>query len=98
MHEYDRHRLDEIAALLAVADHGGFARAAQRLGRDASVISRRVTALEQRLGVRLLERTTRRVVLTEPGARFAERMRAAVGAMEEAEQELVDAGAEPRGT
>ena len=91
-------RLDEISALLAVMDTGGFAPAARVLGRDASVLSRRVTALEQRLGIRLIERTTRSVKPTEAGARFAERMRAALAAMTEAELEASDTGTTPRGT
>jgi DNA-binding transcriptional LysR family regulator len=91
-------RLDEISALLAVMDTGGFAPAARVLGRDASVLSRRVTALEQRLGIRLIERTTRSVKPTEAGARFAERMRAAIAAMTEAELEASDTGTAPRGT
>lgn len=97
MHEFSGRRLDEVVAFLAVLDAGGFAGASRRLGRDASVLSRRVAALERRLGARLIERTTRSAVPTEAGARFAERMRAALAAMAEAEQEAAEAAALPSG-
>src|SRR5438876_9714354 len=62
--------VEEMAALAAVAEQGSFAKAAESLQRDATVLTRRIQSLERRLGVRLLERTTRRVTLTEAGARF----------------------------
>ncbi len=89
--------MDEIAAFLAVAEARSFTTAARSLGRDASVLSRRVGALEARLGVRLLERTTRRVTPTEAGTRLRERMRDALAAMEEAEAEAAQAGASAKG-
>ncbi len=98
MHDWTSQRMDEIAAFLAVVEEGGFAPGARRLGRDPSVISRRIAALEQRLGVRLLERTTRRVAATEAGLRLADRLRQAVGALAEAEQEAAESGATPQGT
>jgi DNA-binding transcriptional LysR family regulator len=55
----------ELASFVAVAEALSFTRAGQRLERDATVLSRRVSALEARLGVRLVQRTTRRVALTE---------------------------------
>lgn len=94
----DGAKADEVAGFLAVVEASSFTAAGRALGRDASVVSRRVGALEARLGVRLLERSTRRVVPTEAGARFFERMRAAATAMEEAEAEVMQAGAAPRGT
>ncbi|SMH61557.1 LysR family transcriptional regulator [Azospirillum agricola] len=98
MHELSDQGLDEVSAFLAVVDTGGFAPAARVLGRDASVVSRRVSALERRLGVRLLERTTRRVTPTEAGRRFADRARVALTLLADAEREAADAGAAPRGT
>jgi DNA-binding transcriptional LysR family regulator len=98
MHELSDQGLEEVAALLAVLDSGGFAPAARVLARDASVLSRRVSALEQRLGVRLLERTTRRVTPTEAGRRFADRARVALTLLADAEREAADAGAAPQGT
>ncbi|MBC7977556.1 MAG: LysR family transcriptional regulator, partial [Myxococcales bacterium] len=64
----DGARLEEVEAFVAVVEAGGFAAAARRIGRDASVVSRRVASLEARLGVRLLARTTRRTAPTEAGA------------------------------
>lgn len=66
---------ETLTALAAVADEGSFKAASRRLGRDATVISRRVQALEQSLGVRLFERSTRRVVLTEAGEQYLGRVR-----------------------
>ncbi len=66
-------RFDELTALVAVVEHGSFSAAAERLDIAKSAISRRVTDLEARLGVRLLNRTTRRLNLTEPGLVLHER-------------------------
>lgn len=62
--------LPGIAALARVAHHASFTRAADELGVSASALSQTVRTLEGRLGVRLLERTTRRVGMTEAGRRF----------------------------
>ena len=93
----DATRADQIAAFLAVVEARSFTAAARALDRDASVLSRRVAALEARLGVRLLERSTRRVVPSEAGARLAERLREVAIATEEAEAEAVQAGGAARG-
>ncbi|WP_257128514.1 LysR family transcriptional regulator [Burkholderia sp. MSMB1459WGS] len=93
----DQGRADEHAALLAVAREGSFVAAAAALQRHSTIISRRISTLEQRLGVRLLERTTRSVRLTEAGARLAERLQAATDAIFEAEQEAAAGGIELRG-
>jgi DNA-binding transcriptional LysR family regulator len=79
--------MDEIAAFMAVVETRSFTAAARLLQRDASVVSRRVTALEGRLGVRLLERSTRHVAPTEAGLRFNGQVVAASIAMQEAEAE-----------
>lgn len=89
----DGARIEQIAAFLAVVETRSFTRAARLLRRDASVVSRRVTALEERLGVRLLERSTRHVVPTEAGLRFNDQMVAASLAMQEAEAEATQTGA-----
>jgi len=95
----DRAPIAEMAAFAAVAEQGSFTKAAVRLGRDATVLSRRVQALERRLGVRLLERTTRRVTPTEAGATCLTRTRSILAALEEAEEEAIaHAGGAPRGT
>jgi DNA-binding transcriptional LysR family regulator len=68
-------RIDAMIAFVAVADRGGFAPASRALGVSPSAVTRLVAGLEERLGVRLLQRTTRAVRLTEPGTRFLERAR-----------------------
>ena len=67
--------LGTLSAFVAVADCGGFAEAARRLGLSASMVSRRVAALEAQLHVRLVQRTTRGMALTEAGERFHRRSR-----------------------
>ena len=93
----DRRRADELAALLAVAREGSFVAAAATLQRHSTIISKRIALMERRLGVRLLERTTRRVRLTEAGERLAERFRIATEAILEAEQEASATSIELRG-
>lgn len=90
-------RTDELAALVAVAREGSFVAAASVLGRHPTIVSKRIAALERRLGVRLLERTTRQVRLTQAGARLAERIQSAANAILEAEQEAAAGGIELRG-
>jgi DNA-binding transcriptional LysR family regulator len=68
-------RLDELAVLVAVIDHGSLAAAARRLRRSPPAVTRALAALEQRVGVRLVERTTRRLSATEAGRAIAERAR-----------------------
>ncbi len=84
--------MDEIAAFLSVLGTGSFVRAADVLGKDVSTISRRVSALETRLAVRLVERSTRKLTATEAALALYERMTAATGAMEEALIEVAHAG------
>jgi DNA-binding transcriptional LysR family regulator len=66
-------RLAEIEALVAVVESGTFSAAGERMGLAKSVISRRVSQLEQRLGSRLVHRTTRRLSLTDAGRHFYQR-------------------------
>jgi DNA-binding transcriptional LysR family regulator len=68
-------RLDELAVLIAVADQGSLAAAARRLRRSATAITRALAALEDRVGARLVERTTRKLSLTEAGRALADRSR-----------------------
>ncbi|MCC6073905.1 LysR family transcriptional regulator [Pseudomonas sp. GCM10022188] len=88
---------DEIAALLAVAREGSFIAAGRRLQRDPSVISKRVAAMEARLGVRLIERTTRQVRITQVGTQLVDRLHHALATIAEAQQEATQGAAEPRG-
>ncbi len=69
-------RLQELAVLVAIADHGSLAAAARRLRRSAPVITRALATLENRVGARLVERTTRKLSLTEAGRVLADRSRA----------------------
>jgi DNA-binding transcriptional LysR family regulator len=78
-------RIDAMQAFVAVADLRGFAPAARKLGLSPSGVTRLVAALEERLGARLLQRTTRSVMLTDVGARFLERARRILADVEEAE-------------
>jgi DNA-binding transcriptional LysR family regulator len=80
--------LDQIQALLEVARSGSFASASQRLSVPRSTVSARVRALEERLHVRLLQRTTRRVAVTEEGRRYLERCEEAIEKLAEAEAEF----------
>lgn len=95
----DGNHIAEIAAFAAVAEQGSFTKAASVLGRDATVLSRRVQSLERRLGVRLFARTTRHVALTEAGAGFLARAQAIVAALHEAQEEAsAHGGGEALGT
>ncbi len=78
-------RLEAMTAFLAVADLRGFAPAARRLGLSPSGVTRLVAGLEERLGTRLLQRTTRSVTLTDAGARYLERARRILADVSEAE-------------
>lgn len=88
---------DQITAFLMAVEHAGFTAAGQAIGRDGSILSRRVSQLEKRLGVRLMERTTRRVTLTETGEAFYRRMRALVQSMEDTEQDTIETSGRVRG-
>jgi DNA-binding transcriptional LysR family regulator len=91
-------RFAALAAFTRVVEHGSFARAAERLGVSTSAVSRSVSELEAHLGVRLLNRTTRRLSLTESGQAFLERAVQLLADLDEAEA-IASAGAvAPRGT
>ena len=93
----DASHADQVDAFLAVLDTGSFTAAGRRLGRDASVLSRRVAALEERLGIRLLERSTRRVGATEAGSRFRDGARHALDVMRAAEEQARQLASAPSG-
>ena len=78
-------RIDAMQAFVAVADLQGFAPAARKLGLSPSGVTRLIAALEDRIGARLLQRTTRQVALTDVGARYLERVRRILADVEEAE-------------
>lgn len=93
----DRVSLEELASFVAVAEASSFTDAARKIGRDATVISRRVGQLEQRLGVRLLSRTTRRVATTEVGALYYRRVRGLLDDLDSASLEASNFAASPQG-
>lgn len=80
-----------------MVDHGGFTPAGRALGIPKSKLSRRIAALEQRLGVRLIERSTRRFVVTEVGQRYYEHCRAMVVEADAAQEVIDSLQSEPRG-
>lgn len=90
-------RLTAMEVFVCVADEGGFTAAADRLGLSKSFVSKRVLALERHLGVRLLNRTTRRLSLTEAGTRFYERGQRILEDLYDAERWVSDLNARPRG-
>ena len=83
-------RLEELEAFVAVVDFRGFSSAGEKLGIAKSMVSRRVSELEKRLGVQLLQRTTRRQSLTEAGREFHQRALQILADLNEAEQVVAD--------
>jgi DNA-binding transcriptional LysR family regulator len=94
----NRHDLDPLAVFVVVAALGSFTAAAGKLGMTASAASQKIKALEDRLGVRLLERTTRTVVVTEAGAQLQARSREAFAMLDEAMEDARRHGQRPAGT
>jgi len=91
-------RFQAIAAFAKVVESGSFARAADRIGVSVSAISRQVADLEAHLGARLLNRTTRRLSLTESGSVYYERCVQLLADLEEAEEAVSSTAVVPRGT
>jgi len=89
--------LNDLCYFVSVVDHGGFAAASRKLGLQKSKLSRRILQLEERLGVRLLNRSSRRFSVTEIGREFYDRCRAMLVEAEAAEQVIAQVRAEPRG-
>lgn len=90
--------LNAIATFVAVVRSGHFAAAARTLGLPKSTVSQRVARLEENLGVRLLERTTRSLRPTHAGAAYYERGSRILAEVEEANAAVKDLGTHPRGT
>ena len=90
-------RIDAMQAFVAVADLKGFAPAARKLGLSPSGVTRLIAALEERLGARLLQRTTRSLTLTDVGARYLERVRRILADVEEAERSAEGERTRPSG-
>lgn len=90
-------KLGDMAAYVRVVEAKTYTAAAERLGWSKSVVSRRIAELEERLGARLLNRSTRRLSLTEAGAAFYERCVRILADVEETEAAVASLHAEPRG-
>ena len=89
--------LNDYAYFADVVAHGGFAAAARAQREPKSKLSRRIAGLEQRLGLRLIERSSRRFRVTDTGQAFYERCRAILAEAEQAEALVMQAQAEPYG-
>ncbi len=92
--------MDDILALrllLAIADSGGFATAARQLGLSPAVATRKMAALEAALGMRLFQRSTRRVSLTEQGAVVRQHAQHVIDTLDEAGEALRGVQAKPTG-
>jgi DNA-binding transcriptional LysR family regulator len=89
--------LNDYLLYAAVVTHGGFAPASRALRQPKSTLSRRIAQLEARLGVRLIERTTRRFRVTEVGQAFYDRCRIVALDVEQADAVAAEAKSEPHG-
>ncbi|VDR25629.1 D-malate degradation protein R [Raoultella terrigena] len=90
--------ITELEVLLAVAHRQSFRAAARELGMSATAVSNAVAGLEARLNVRLFNRTTRSVALTEAGQRYVERIAPAVAEIQRASEEIATRPEMPSGT
>jgi len=86
-----------IPVFVAVIEHGGFTNAAQVLGISKSAVSKRIRQLEQHLGVKLLQRTTRKISLTEAGEHYFAHAKLAHAAAKDAEDAVTQLQGEPQG-
>ena len=91
-------RLTSLSVFARVAECGGFSAAARRLNMSVTMVSNHVQALEERLGVRLLNRTTRKVSLTEIGRSYYERSSRILADLDEADRVAAAMHAIPSGT
>jgi DNA-binding transcriptional LysR family regulator len=89
--------LQSMKVFVKVAQRSGFASAARDLRLSPASVTKHITALEGRLGARLLDRTTRRVAMTEAGHLYLERCLECLQALEDADASVSELGREPRG-
>ena len=89
--------ITELKAFASIVEHGNFARAATQLGVSRSALSQTIRALEERLGARLLNRTTRSVAPSAAGLRLLSRVAPALAEIEAAQAEIGDTHGEPAG-
>jgi len=97
MEEYRVSDLDDREVFFSVVEANSFAAAARRLETTPASVSRRVKALEQRLGVRLMQRTTRKLSLTEAGEHYFREGRRLLHELDDLEQALTASAIEPQG-
>src|SRR5262245_49202797 len=90
-------RLHLMTVFVTVAEAESFAAAARRLVLSPAAVTRAVAQLEERLGVKLLQRTTRFVRVTEAGQRYLEEARRVIAAADEADEAAQGINSEPRG-
>lgn len=90
-------RAGEMIVFVRVVEAGSFSEAARLLMMTPSTVSKLIARLEARLGVRLVERSTRRLALTAEGQFYYERSQALLGQLDETEQQIAQGGAEPEG-
>jgi DNA-binding transcriptional LysR family regulator len=90
-------RLHLMTVFVAVAEEESFAAGARRLGMSPPAVTRAISALEDRLGVKLLNRTTRYVRVTDAGHRYLDDARRIIGELDEADEAAAGINAEPRG-
>jgi DNA-binding transcriptional LysR family regulator len=91
-------RLTSLTAFVRVADNGGFSAAGRKLNMSTTMVSNHVQALEERLGARLLNRTTRKVSLTEVGKAYYDRATQILADLEQADDIAGALQSTPRGT
>src|ERR1700754_635060 len=91
-------RLTSLTAFVRVVDSGGFSAAGRRLNMSTTMVSNHVQALEERLGARLLNRTTRKVSLTEVGRAYYDRATQILADLEQADDIAGALQSTPRGT
>lgn len=90
-------RIDAMRAFVTVVTEGSFTRAAERLETSPQLVSKYVSQLEQHLGVRLLNRTTRKLHLTEAGTRYHQRAQQVLDDIDDMEHQLGDLQTQARG-
>jgi DNA-binding transcriptional LysR family regulator len=95
---FDSRILNGLGVLAAAVDAGSFVRAGRALGLTQSGVSRAMARLEERVGVRLLQRTARSLTLTEEGSRFYEQAAPLLRALEDAANEAGSGARQPTGT
>jgi LysR family transcriptional regulator, regulator for bpeEF and oprC len=91
-------RLGSISVFLSVAEHGSFARAGSNIGVSGSAVSKSVSRLEDRLRVRLFNRTTRSLSLTDEGLEFRTSCSHIISELEQAEKQMLQRASAPSGT